>query len=283
MEAAYDASAAGSAIPEIWADDVLQLTPRRGMLSGIVNWHDDVKGKPGDILHLPTIATVTFGGATADQGATAQAPTTSSVPVTIAERIAEIDISRSVLEDAKPDLIDKLNQEIRDAYEWDIDGLVLGWMNTPKAGANTQGTLTTAVLGSVKLSGSIIARAMGSFRAGTHEAVALICHTSQEASLLQDTQFTDASHFGDSSIVKGGKVRNYLGIEILATPQAYSTGGTYKAFLVGANALHASDKRDFTMDMDYNVQTRVHYWVATGRWGGTIGSPKEVYEIDTVD
>jgi len=277
VEANYGTSAAGSAIPEVWADDVLRLTPRKGVFGGLVKWNDKLRGKAGDTLHIPTISTVSFGAATEATGPTAQAPTTSSVPITIKERIAEIAISREVLEDAVPGLVDELNQEIRDAYEWDVDAQVLGWLNSPAA--DIAGTLSE----SGKMAGTVIAKAIGSFRAGTQEPVALVIHPVQEASLLQDSQFTNAATFGDSSIIKGGKVRNYLGLEILVSPQVASTGGTYRAYLLGKDALAASSKRDFTLDMDYNVETRQHLWVATARWGGTIVHPQQVYEIKTVN
>lgn len=278
MEADYTPSAAGSAIPEIWADNVLRLTPsRKSALANAINWHDDIKGKPGEKLYLPTIQTVTFGAATEDTAPTDQAPTTAAVAITISERIAGLTISRAVLEDAVPDLFTKINQEIRDGYEWDVDGVAKGWLDSPDT------ALAGTVLEAGAMAGTVIAKAIGSMRAATQEPYFLIMHPVQEASCLQDSQFTDASEYGDSSIVKGGKVNRYLGIEIHTSPQITATGGTYRAYLLGKDALQASSKRDVTLDTDYDVQTRQHLWAATARWGGTIGNHLQVVEVATVD
>lgn len=279
----YGTSQAGSAIPEIWASDVIQLTPRGGVLSGICKWYDDIKGKAGDTLHIPTLDTISFGDGSEYTEATGEQPTTSSVPVTISERIAYLKISREVLEDAVGGLVTALNQEIRDSYEHDLDAQILARLNTPVASTGIGGTLTTANLGSVGMTGSVIARLMGSFRAGTQEPIAMIIHPVTEAKLMQDEQFYDASEWGDSEIRQSGKVRSFLGLEILVSPQITSTGGTYHSFMVGKDCMGFTSKRDFTMDMDYNVQTRQHYWVATGRYGGTIIVPDRVWEVHTKD
>lgn len=277
-EADYTPSAAGSAIPEIWADNVLRLTPsRKSALANAINWHDDIKGKPGEKLYLPTISTVTFGSATEDTAPTDQAPTTSAVAISISERIAGLTISRAVLEDAVPDLFTKINQEIRDGYEWDVDGVAKGWLDSPDT------ALAGTVLEAGAMAGTVIAKAIGSMRAATQEPYFLIMHPVQEASCLQDSQFVDAAEYGDSSVVRGGKVRTYLGIEVHTSPQITSTGGTYRAYLLGKDALQASSKRDVTLDTDYDVQTRQHLWAATARWGGTIGNHNQVVEVATVD
>jgi len=277
QETAYGASAAGSAIPEIWAADVVRLLERTANLSVTLDWHNDIKGKPGDTLHIPTLNIITFGAGSEQSGATAQAPTTSSVPVTMAERIAELDISELVLEDATPDLITKINDELAAAYEWDVDAIVLGWLNSPNA--SIKGTLTEAG----KMAGTVLAKVAGSIRAGTQEPYWVVIHPIQEASLLQDSSFTDASKYGDNSIIKSGRVYNYLGLNILVSPQVYSTGGTYRAYMMGRNALGAAGKRDLRVQHWWDVVKRQDVVVATGRWGGTIIKPLAVHEFSTLN
>lgn len=277
QETAYGASAAGSAIPEIWAADVVRLLERTANLSVTLDWHNDIKGKPGDTLHIPTLNVITFAAGVAQSGATAQAPTTSSVPITMAERIAELDISEVVLEDATPDLITKINDELAAAYEWDVDAIVLGWLNSPKA--TIKGTLSEAG----EMAGTVLAKVAGSLRAGTQEPYWVVIHPIQEASLLQDSSFTDASKYGDNSIIKSGRVYNYLGLNILVSPQVYSTGGTYRAYMFGKNSLGAAGKRDLRVQHWWDVTNRQDVVVATGRWGGTIVKPLAAHEISTLN
>jgi hypothetical protein len=277
QEAAYNASAAGSAIPEIWAAQVVDLLPLKATLSATLDWHNDIKGKPGDVLNITTLNTVTFAAGEEQTGATAQAPTTSGVAVTMGERIAELDISELVLEDATPDLITKINDKLAQAYEWDVDAIAVSWLNSPKA--SIKGTLSEAG----KMAGSVIAKVAGSIRAGTQEPYWLVIHPVQEASLCQDEGFTNASKRGDTSIIKSGRVIDYLGLHILVSPQVSSTGGTYRAYMFGQDALVAAGKRDLRVQHWWDVVKRQDVVVATGRWGGTIIKPLAVHEIKTVD
>ena len=279
-EASYDSTAGGSAIPEIWANDVALLRDEEGVLSKIVDWRPDLKGKPGDTLNIPTLEPITFAAATEDSGATAQATTTSSVPVTLEERIAEVDITKNVMEDAVPDLITKLNKRLASAAEYDFDARVLARLNSPKSGAAIKGTLTEAGA----MAATVIAKTIGSLQAGTYNPIGgyLIISPVQHASLLQDSQFTNAATYGDSLIIKGGKVQNYLGLNIIVTPQITTTGGTHRAYMVCREALAFANKRDMTIETDYNVQKRQHIIVGTYRFGGTIVHPLGVHEIKTV-
>jgi len=276
-EAAYDTAAAGSAIPEIWAREVAKLLPTKATLQNVVRWFDALRGKPGDTLHIPTLSRVSFGSASEGTGATAQAPTTSSVNITLTERIAEIDINRQVMEDAVPELIDAINERIAEAYEYDFDGRVLSILNSP--GVAIGGTLSE----SGKMAGTVIAKACGSMRAGTYEPKWLIIHPVQEASLLQDPQFVNAATYGNRDVIQSGRVWQYLGLNILVSPQVDSTGGTYRAYLLSEDALAFAGKRDLTIDTDYNVQKRQNIIVATARYGGTVLHPKGIWEIRTVN
>ena len=277
FEAAYDATAAGSAIPEIWANDVARLREEKVVLSQVVKWYPDLKGKPGDTLHLPRISVITYAAGSPGSGATAQAPTTDSVPCIITERIAEVDINRDVAEDAVPSLIDSINERLATAYEYDFDAQVLAILNNPAAAV--AGTLTEA--GAMK--GTVIAKACGSMRAGTYEPAFLIIHPVQEASLMQDSQFTNAATYGDNSIIKSGRVWDYLGVKIVVSPLVSATGGTYRAYLLAREAVAFAGKRDFNIETDYDVQKRQTIIVASGRYGGTILHDKGVFEIKTLN
>jgi hypothetical protein len=120
-------------------------------------------------------------------------------------------------------------------------------------------------------------------RAGTYEPSWLIIHPVQESSLLQDEQFTNASKYGDRSIIRSGRVYDYLGLKVVVTPQISSTGGTYRAYLLADSAVAFAGKRDFTVESDYDVQKRQTMIVASGRYGGTILHDRGVFEIATVN
>ncbi len=271
----YTFSNAGSAIPEIWAADVLATTEEYGVLDKVVVHYPDVKGKPGDTVNVPTLGAVTFAAGTEATEATGQAPTTSGVPIVIAERVAEVKFDKALAEDCVPDLINKINQAFARGYEYDFDDRVLAWLESPATAIG--GTMVSTGV----LAGTKIASLMGSFRAATHEPKYLIIHPVQEAQLLQDDQFVNAATYGDNSVIKSGRVWNYLGLDIVMSPQIVATGGTYRSFMISDKAIGVANKRDFSIDSYYHPPSRVQYFIAGARYGGTILLPNEVFELKT--
>ena len=277
----YGSSAAATALPDIWAAEVAKLSETQAVLSNIVDWRDDITGKPGDKLIIPTIVPISFGAFTEGATLTPTAPTTDAATVKIGYRGAQIDIDRIVMEDAIPSLVQSINERLAEGYQYDIDSRLLTWLADPAS--LTAGTLTTANLSTVAMTASIIARAMGSMRSATYEPKWLIIHPQTEVKLMQSEQFTNAATYGDASIIRNGRVYTYLGLQIIVTPQVYSTGGTYKSFLVANGAVVGSTKRNFDVSTDFDVQVQRHLIVATGRWGATFLHPKGIFEIDTAD
>ncbi len=275
----YSRSNAGSAMPQIWANNVLLTTEKYAVLDKVAVHYDDVLGKPGNKLSIPTVGAVTFADASEAAEATGQAPSTSAITIAINERIAEVKFDKSLAEDTVPSLITQINTAIAQGYEWDFDGQVLGWLNTPATAAPLAGTLAEA--GS--LQGTCIAKLLGSFRAGTQEPKWLIIHPVQEASLLQDDQFVNASTYGDNSIIKSGRIYGYMGLNIVVTPQVTSTGGTYVGYMLSERAVAVANKRNFAIESYYHPPTRTQYYVATGRYGGTIAIPGQVWKLTTVN
>ncbi len=275
----YTRSNAGSAMPQIWANQVLLTTKKFAVLDKVVVHYDDVKGKPGNKLTIPTVGAITFAAGGEYSEATANQPSTSAVTIAIGERIAEVKFDKSVAEDTVPSLITQINTAIAQGYEWDFDNQVLTWLNAPAAVDPIAGTLAEAGV----LQGTVIAKLLGSFRAGTHEPRWLIIHPVQEASLLQDDQFVNAATYGDNSVIQSGRVYRYMGIDIVVSPQgSITSAGTYNAFLIGEHALAVADKRNFEIESYYHPPTRQQYYVATGRYGGTIALPGDVWKLTTV-
>jgi hypothetical protein len=104
------------------------------------------------------------------------------------------------------------------------------------------------------MSAAMIAEAMGSMRNGTCEPVALIIHPVIEADLLQDSQFVNAATFGDRSVITGGHIIKYLGLDIVVVPKGSlytNPAGTYNSILLARHAIHAAKKRDPSIESQY--------------------------------
>lgn len=270
---------AASAIPEIWAKEIVRLSDYEAVLRKIVREDQSLRGQPGDTLNLTTLNYFTASKFTEETAPTAITPSISGVPVTLTEGGCYVTITKSVQEDAIPGLIDSINVNSARAIERMIDGDILNCLqNTTSYGA-LAGTLTEAG----KMCATVIAKACGSLRAGTYDPAYLIIHTTQEASLLQDQYFIDAAKYGNRDVIQSGRVYEYLGLTIVPTPLAPVSGGTYTAFLISRDAVVLAGKRDVTVETDYDPTKRTTNIVTSIRYGTAIAHPKGVFTIKTVD
>jgi hypothetical protein len=290
LEEAIGQTSPANAVPEIWSSDIQRCCIYGKSYfwgSPHLAWHDDIRGGPGDTINLITVGK-TYCGTMGCEEPTSTAATIGKVPVTLVQKQCSYKICRTDLEDVVPQTITAINDGLGDCLSHCIDQYMLAQL---QVGVNA-GTLTAAALGSVKLSGSVIARAIGSVRAGTCEPVALFTHPIAEASLLMDTQFTNAATFGNRDVIAGGKVRNYMGVDIYALPQGtlqingslgVAGSGTIRSVMVAKNAFAVGRKRDVGIESEYYAKDQVRYVIASVRFGATIACTDGVFWIHTVD
>jgi len=134
--------------------------------------------------------------------------------------------------------------------------------------------------------GTWIARLIGSINAGTYEPDVFITHPVPYASLLCDSQFTDASTWGDRGVLLTGKIPNYLGVDIIKVNQGTlltATGGTYKSFLIANGAVVGAMKRGLDVESEYYVKDQRRYNLASIRLGGTVAHSDGIWELTTVN
>ena len=280
---AYGALSGGSAIPQIWAAEVerLHIYPNSKFLStpGLVNWKDDITGNPGNQVHVPTVEKVVAVDVTEGTEPTINAATVSSVPISLKTIGAGYYMSKADTEDLLPGAIDALNAGLGTGIAEKVDADFLAWLAAPKAA--TRGTLDLTGATPTTLRGSYIAASIGSLRAATYEPAFLIVHPLQMVSLLKDAAFYDASQFGSAEVTQRGAVANYFGVDLIQTPLVYSTGATYKAFLLAKGAICGAIKRRPEINTDYIIESGRNYVRMDMRFGGTIVHPDGVFEIKT--
>jgi hypothetical protein len=265
-------------IPELWADDVERTHVYPGSVfwgAWFMRWERGLAQGPGDLVHIclvpPMIA--------ASVGCTE--PTTSDVTITC----VNIDLShygcayyicKNDIVSVMPDLIDELNAALGDCLAVKIDNWYFD-----RALSCSGGTLNCTI----PMSGSMIATAMGSMRAGTYEPVVLIVHPVVMSSLLQDSQFVNAATFGSRDVITGGRVVEYMGIQLLMTPKGTLNigGGTYRSLLLAKNALAGAYKYGVTIESEYSVQNQKRYVLADIKFGGTCLHADGIWWIRSVD
>lgn len=285
MAEAIGALTSTSAVPDIWASEVerLHVYPNSVMLStpGLVNWKSDITGKPGNKIEVPTVDKVVAVAVTDGTEPTISAATVSKVQITLNVIGASYYLTSSDIEDMVPGTIDALNAGLGSGIAQKLDTDFISYLNAPDG--VTRGTLTTATLGSVAMSGSILARAMGSLRAGTYNPAFFLTHPQCIVSLMQNQAFYDASQFGNNEVTQRGAVASYYGVDIVSTPVIYSTGGTYKSYLVSKGALVGAIKRKPEIVSQYVIESGRTYVRADMRWGGTIAHFDGVFQVCTCD
>jgi hypothetical protein len=246
-----------------------------------VVWKEEVRGKPGNIVYVQTIAPVV--GATVTSGAepTFTASTLTSVPVTLTQQGHGFYITKADIEDVVDGTLDKLVEASKMGVMRIVDQYFLSAVQA-SAGNAAAGTINEAGV----MAATSLAKMWGSLMAGSYRPGVLILHPVQYASLLRDQQFVYAYAFGSPNVSQSGQIRNYLGMDIVPLIQgtlAAATGGTYRAFMLAKGVFAGAIKREFEVEKEYYVKDQRNYVNSTLRFGGTVVHTNGIGLITTVN
>ena len=203
--------------------------------------------------------------------------TIGKTPIELEEYQCSQYICRDDLEDVVEDTITELNESLMSCLDTCIDNAFIANILAGTVGG-------TVAKGGGTMSAATIAETMGSMRNGTCEPVALIIHPVVEASLMADPQFVNAATFGDRSVITGGHIIQYLGLDVLSVPKGslHINAGTYASIMLARYAVHAAKKRDPIMEQQYLVQTQRKYIYASVRFGKSTVCSDGVWLIHTI-
>jgi len=266
FQEAIGAASAGSAIPEIWAKDVFRCCPYPASAfwdAPYIKWHEDIHGKPGDTVHVITVGTAVCGTAGCAEPVGA-APTIDATAITMEEYQCSMYICRNDLEDVVTDTLTEINNALASCLDVCIDNAFI---------ANILGEGSTLDKGTAYHTAADIAEAIGTMRSGTCEPAVYIIHPAVESRLMRDSQFVNAATFGDRSVITGGHIITYLGLDIVVVPKGslvIDAPGTYASLMLSRYAVHAAKKRDPTMETQYRVDLQRRYLYASVRFGKSV-------------
>jgi len=269
-------------IPEVWADDVERQQVYPGSVfwgAWFVRWERGIENRPGDKVWICTIGTAiatTIAAACAEP--TTTGATFSCREIDLTDYVCAYYLCKNDIESVVPDVIPELNAGLGACLERQIDNYFFDV-------ARTNGCTAGTVLSSSALSGSLIAEAMGSMRNGTYEPVVLIVHPVSMSSLLQDTNFVYACRYGNRDVITGGRVLEWLNLQILMVPKGtLSVGsGSYDSLLLAKNALAGAIKHGIRIESEYVVRLQRRYVLATVKFGGTCLHPNGIWWIRSAD
>lgn len=105
------------------------------------------------------------------------------------------------------------------------------------------------------------------------------------SSLLQDTNFVYACRYGNRDVITGGRVLEWLNLQILMVPKGtLSVGsGSYDSLLLAKNALAGAIKHGLRIESEYVVREQRRYVLATIKFGGTCLHPDGIWWIRSTD
>jgi hypothetical protein len=236
--------------------------------------------KPGNTVYVQTIGPV--AGSTISSGTepTFTASSLLSVPVTLTQVGHGFYICKADLEDVVDGTLDKLVEASKMGVMRKVDQYFLSAVQAD-AGNSAAGTINEAG----GMAATTLAKMWGSIMAGSYRPGVLVLHPVQYASLLRDQQFVYAYAFGSPDVNQSGKIRNYLGMDIVPLVQGTlaASGGTYRAFMMAKGAFAGAIKREFEVEKEYYVKDQRNYVKSTLRFGGTVVHTSGIGLITTVN
>lgn len=282
---AIGAQTASAAIPTIWSASPEILSPAGAdgyFLTPIVQWKEDVKGNPGSTVNVQTFSAVATATISSGTEPTFTASTITTVPVTLTQIGHGFYISKADLEDMQDGALDALIEQSKMSILRGVDAYFLAQIQTNNNNVRA-GTITE----SGAMAATCIAKLWGSLMSGSYKPAALVMHPVPYASLLQDSQFTNAATFGKSSVVETGNIGQYLGVDIVPLIQGTfnygGTAGTYKSYMMSKGACVGAIKREIEIEKEYYVKDQRNYIVASTRFGGTPLHTYGIGELITLD
>lgn len=263
---AIGAADGSAAVPTIWAKDVFRCCPYPASAfwdNPYIKWHPDVHNAPGGTVMVVTVGKATCGTAGCAEPI-ATAPTIAAATISMEEYQCSLYLCRDDMEDMVEDTITELNNSLASCLDTCIDNAFI---------ANIIGKGYTVDHGTNIIDPAWIAETIGSVRNGTCEPVFAVMHPVVEARLMRNAQFVNAATFGDRSVITGGHIIKYLGLDIVVVPKGSlvsNAPGTYRTLIASRYAIHAAKKRDPTIETQYLVQTQRKYVYASVRFGKTV-------------
>ena len=277
LSEAIGAADGTAAIPTIWAKDVFRCCPYPASAfwdNPYIKWHEDIHGAPGGTVMVTTVGKAACGTAGCAEPVST-APTIAAVAISLEEYQCSFYLCRDHIEDMVEDTVTELNNSLASCLDTCIDNCFI---------ANIIGKGHTVDHGTNLIDPAWIAETIGSMRSGTCEPVWCVMHPAVEARLMRNSQFVNAATFGDRSVITGGHIIKYLGLDIVVVPKGSlvsNAPGTYRTLIASRYAIHAVKKRDPTIETQYLVQTQRKYVYASVRFGKSVVCNDGVYWLLT--
>ncbi len=295
LREALKSSDAAAAIPAVWTPEIVRRPA--GLVANLgdaVRTYPQVRGQPGDKVKVPRLDSVEFVELAEGTAPSEPGLTLDSVEITLKEYGQLISITYSVLEDIRPDVVAAIEEMFTEAAKLKEDEVILSKLEAvsePAAVLYAGGKASEADLtASDVFTPDLVAKAIGAVMSKGYPVkrgdLTLVVHPKQFQDLLQNAQFTNAAMWGGPEVVREGRLREFLGVNIVVStkvPTGTSSDGTttYHAFVFHRDAVALAYKRELTLEQERDIASRIMKIMATHRFGAEVILPSAVVKVIT--
>lgn len=242
-------------VPEVFSKIVEGEFLAKAKLLNFAKVYNDLVGKPGDTIHFSKFGTLTEATElTEEMPMSTETLSATDSSAVIKEIGKAVEISDKAILTALGDPIGEAARQL---------GVVLALKVDTDIKTELESTTNVVdVSGSGTISYSAIVDALAKFGENYDDVLALVVHSKQAADLLKDSNFINASAFGQPVMVNGypaiGKI---AGIPVVISDRITKTPGgttpdTYTALLLRKNAVALAYKRQLQIEQDRDILKR---------------------------
>jgi N4-gp56 family major capsid protein len=253
-------TAAGYVTPSEWSNAIEQVARESNLFRNLTDSIivEDRVGVPGNTFYVQKNSALSAADVTDGNSATISTVvfTQISVSATIKAVATQITLKnmRDNLSSVRNDVVLNMGTAIAEKEETDI---ITECYTTTSTSLYANSTTTSSITGTDTFDVDLLIEGRRAMRTDKRQARYLVIHPNQEADLINDNKFLDASQFGGTEANRQGFIGRYLGVDVFASTNIDSdthNGNTvYKALLLGPRALVLLDKAKPVLEFDRNL------------------------------
>lgn len=265
-------------VPEVFANIVEGEFLTKAKLLKFAKVYNDLQGKPGDTIHFPRWGTLSEAtDLTEAQAMTTEVLSASSTTAMIKEIGKAVEISDTAILTAIGDPIAEAARQLAAVMALKVDTDIKAELES------TTNVVDHSADGVLRY--EYIVEALAKFGENYDDVVALVVHSKQASDLLKDSNFINASAFGQPVMVAGYQaIGKIAGIPVVISDRVSVVSGTpntYVALLLRREPVAVAYKRELKIEQDRDILKRTTVIAATMHYAVKLLDANRVVKIIT--
>jgi N4-gp56 family major capsid protein len=265
-------------VPEVFANIVEGEFLTKAKLLKFAKVYNDLQGKPGDTIHFPKWGTLSEAtDLTEAQAMTTEVLSASDTTATVKEIGKAVEISDTAILTAIGDPIAEAARQLATVLALKVDTDIKAELES------TTNVVDHSADGVLRY--EYIVEALAKFGENYDDVVALVVHSKQASDLLKDSNFINASAFGQPVMVAGYQaIGKIAGIPVVISDRVSVVSGTpntYVALLLRREPVAVAYKRELKIEQDRDILKRTTVIAATMHYAVKLLDANRVVKIIT--